>query len=208
MPLRERRASHAVRIRDVARLDRRPADVGSANARQEFKPRTENPGGACLAWLQRLSASAGRHMDAATLRGSAFQAGDAAEIRIEARGRGDALNNQAVSYRRATINPITKAIANAGIGAARVAALRWSRQVGGGVTSSARSRDMPRIASTRASDPRFGDCGSGRNFNFHKCSNARTVEQVPKRDMSGPPCLVRHVWSAQAIPPFVVDGMA
>jgi hypothetical protein len=148
MPLRERRASHAVRIRDVTRLDRRPADVGSANARQEFKPRTESPGGACLVWLQRLSASAGRHMDATTLRGSGFQAGDAAEIGIEARGRGDALNNQAVSYRRATINPITKAIANAGIGAARVAALRWSRQVGGGVTSSARSRDMPRIAST------------------------------------------------------------
>jgi hypothetical protein len=49
------------------------------------------------------------------------------------------------------MTPIRNAIASDEIGAARVTALTWSSHVGCGATSSARSWDMPRIASVARS---------------------------------------------------------
>ena len=171
----------------IAALLTLAAPTLARNSNHEQKTRAAPASSGCNAYQQRR-----RHMEAIALPGNGFKAGDAAEIRIEARGRGDALNNQAVSYRRVTINPIRKAIANDGIGAARVAAAetvapgRWRRHLFGEIPGHAADRIH------RASDPRFGDCGSGRSFIFHECSNARTVEQVPKRQ--------RHVWSAMSGP--------
>jgi len=87
MPFRKRRTSHAVRARDVPRLDGRPALAGSAHARQEFKP-AEDQRSARLVFLPRVSAGSGRHMDAIAMSGNGFQAVGAAEIGVEERGRG------------------------------------------------------------------------------------------------------------------------
>ena len=89
---------HAVRASDLLRFGGRPPYFGSADARQELQhelqhefPTGKNERSARFRLLPCLSAGGRRLMDATAVSGNGFKAA-AAEIRIEERGRANALS--------------------------------------------------------------------------------------------------------------------